>query len=59
MENRKHLGLRISGELHYKITYISKYEGRSTNSQILYLIRKKIFEFENEHGEIKIENKND
>lgn len=59
MESKKHLGLRISNELHYKITYISKYEGRSTNSQILYLIRKKIYEFENEHGEIKIDNKND
>ncbi len=54
----KHLGIRIEDELHYKLHYISKYEGRSGNGQILYLIKKCISEFENEHGEIKIENKN-
>lgn len=55
----KHLGIRIEDELHYKLHYISKYEGRSGNGQILYLIKKCISEFENEHGEIKIENNND
>ena len=54
----KHLGIRVEDELHYKLHYISKYEGRSGNGQILYLIKKCISEFENEHGEIKIENKN-
>ncbi len=55
----KHLGIRIEDELHYKLHYISKYEGRSGNGQILYLIKKCISEFENEHGEIKIKNNND
>ena len=54
----KHLGIRIEDELHYKLRYIAKYEGRSVNSQILYLIRKKICEFECQNGKIKIENNN-
>lgn len=58
MEKRKHLGIRIDDELHYKLRYIAKYEGRSVNSQILYLIRKKICEFECQNGKIKIDNNN-
>ena len=48
MKNRKgkHLGIEIDPELHYKLHYIAKYEGRSGNGQILYLIRKCIKEFE-------------
>ena len=49
----KHLGIRIDDELHFKLHYISKYEGRSANGQILYLIRKNIQEFEKEHGKIE------
>ena len=51
-KNNKHLGIEIDPELHYKLHYIAKYEGRSGNSQILYLIRQQIREFEQEHGEI-------
>ena len=54
MDKNKHLGIRIDSELHYKLHYISKYEGRSANGQILFLIRKCIQEFEKEHGEIKM-----
>ena len=32
--------------------YVAKYEGRSGNGQILYLIRNCVKEFEKEHGEI-------
>ncbi len=53
MEKDKHLGIRIDKTLHHKLHYISKYEGRSANGQILYLIRKCINEFEKEHGEIE------
>ena len=42
----KHLGIEVDPVLHYKLHYISKYEGRSANGQILYLIRKCIQEFE-------------
>lgn len=48
----KHLGIEVEPELHYKLHYISKYEGRSANGQILYLIRKCIREFEKNEGEI-------
>ena len=48
----KHLGIEIDPELHYKLKYVAKYEGRSGNGQILYLIRKCIREFEEANGEI-------
>lgn len=54
-KNNKHLGIEIDPELHYKLHYISKYEGRSANGQILYLIRKYIREFESQEGEIKVD----
>lgn len=53
-KNNKHLGIEIDPELHYKLHYISKYEGRSANGQILYLIRKCIKEFESHEGQIDI-----
>ncbi len=51
-KNNKHIGIEIDPELHYKLHYISKYEGRSANGQILYLIRKCIREHESSFGEI-------
>lgn len=53
-KNNKHLGLEIEPELHYKLHYISKYEGRSANGEVIYLIRKCITEFEEEHVKIEI-----
>lgn len=53
-KNNKHLGIEIDPELHYKLHYISKYEGRSANGQILYLIRKCIKEFEAQEGKLKL-----
>ena len=50
----KHLGIEIEPDLHAKLKYISKYEGRSINGQILYLVRKCIKEFESAEGEIQI-----
>lgn len=58
-KNNKHLGIEIDPELHFKLHYISKYEGRSANGQILYLIRKCIREFEENEGEIIVEVEND
>ncbi len=46
----KHLGIEIDPELHGKLKYIAKYEGRSMNGQILYLIRQCIREFEENQG---------
>ena len=53
-KKNKHLGIEIDPELHYKLHYIAKYEGRSANGQILYLLRKCIKEFESAEGEIVI-----
>ena len=48
----KHLGLRIDDETHYKLKYISEYEGRSINKQVIYLVQKCIRDFEKENGAI-------
>lgn len=55
-KNNKHLGIEVEPELHYKLRYIAKYEGRPANGQILYLIRQCIKEFESNNGEIPFEN---
>lgn len=56
MRNRKnkHLGIEIDPELHYKLHYIAKYEGRSGNGQILYLIRRCIKSFEEKVEKIEV-----
>ena len=41
-----HLGLRMDRTLHDKLYYIARYEGRSGNGQVLYLIRQCIQQFE-------------
>ncbi|MCL2351389.1 MAG: hypothetical protein FWC55_02535 [Firmicutes bacterium] len=49
----RHIGIRLEDEeLHEKLHYIAKYEGRSANAHILYLIRRDIEKFEAEHGKI-------
>ena len=53
-EKDKHLGLRIDRELHYKLHYISQYDGRSANGEVIYLIRQRIEQFEQEHGKIDL-----
>lgn len=55
-KNNKHLGIEVDPELHRKLHYIAKYEGRSANGQILYLIRQCIRNFEAENGPIEEEN---
>lgn len=54
MKKDWHLNVLIDNDFHYKLHYISKYEGRSANKQIRNLIRKCISEFEEEHGKIEI-----
>lgn len=55
-KQNKHLGIEVEPELHRKLHYIAKYEGRSANGQILYLIRRYIREFEEKNGKIENEN---
>lgn len=52
MEKDKHLGLHIDKELHYKLQFVSKYDGRSVSGEVLYLLRRYIADFEERQGEI-------
>ena len=56
MAKNKHLGIRVENELHYKLSYIAEYEGRSINGQVIYLINQCIRNFEKENGKIEEEN---
>ena len=46
--------LRIDEELYEKIVKLANMEERSINSQMLYIFKKYIEEYEKENGEIKI-----
>ena len=47
--------LRVSPELLEKLGYIAEYEGRTKNRELEQMIKKRIREFEQEHGPIDIE----
>ena len=49
----KHIGLRCTDDLLRKLKYISEYEGRSINGEIIYLINSEIRRFEAEVGKIE------
>lgn len=53
-KRNKHLGIEVEKELHGKLQYIARYEGRSMNGQILYLIRQCIRAFEQDNGIIEL-----
>ena len=53
-KDNKHIGLEINPELHGKLRYIAKYEDRSINGQLLYLIHQCVREFEAKNGSIKL-----
>ena len=55
MVTKKHLSIRMDGELHDKIQYIAAYMGRSMSGQILYLMQECVRNFEKENGPIKAE----
>jgi len=52
-KENKHFGIEVDPELHAKLRYVAKYEGRSMNGQILYLVRQCIETFEKTHGRIE------
>ena len=54
VEKDKHLGLHIDRELHYKLQYVSKYDGRSISGEVSYLLRRYIADFEERHGKIEL-----
>lgn len=60
MKNEKgRFTLRVPKELLDKIGYIAEYEGRTKNKEIEQLIKKRIAEFEAEHGPITAEDTED
>lgn len=57
MKKERHFGLRIDDELLRKFRVVCEYDGRSANGKILYMIRKSVSEYEQEHGKIQLDNK--
>ncbi len=55
-KNEKHLSLRIDEKLLRKFECVAKYDDRSMNWLLLSLVRKCVADFEEEHGELIIEN---
>ncbi|MBP3478073.1 MAG: TraY domain-containing protein [Oscillospiraceae bacterium] len=56
-DNLPRYTLRISQDLLDKIGYIASYEGRTKNKEIEQLIKKRIAEYEAQHGSIEAEKK--
>lgn len=54
MEKKKHLSLRLDDETRRRLKYVSQYEGRSINGQVMHLINRCISDFEKEHGPIEL-----
>ena len=51
-DNKSRFTLRVDPELLEKLGYIAEYEGRTKNRELEQLIKRRIREFEAEHGEI-------
>ena len=47
--------LRIDDELLAKFHYVSRYSGRSANSQLLMMVRKIVEQFEQANGVIQVD----
>ena len=52
-DNLPRYTLRVSQDLLDKLAYIAEYEGRTKNKELEQLIKKRIAEFESEHGTIE------
>lgn len=52
-DNLPRYTLRVPQLLLDKLAYIAEYEGRTKNREIEQLIKRRIAEFEEQHGEIK------
>ena len=51
-DSKARFTLRVEQELLDKLAYVAEYEGRTKNRELEQLIKKRIREFEAEHGEI-------
>lgn len=54
MKSTVYYTLRINELLHNKLKYIAKEEMRSFNSELEFIIKQYIKEYEKKHGEIEI-----
>ncbi len=52
-DDKSRYTLRVAPELLDKLGYIAEYEGRTKNRELEQLIKKRIAEFEREHGKIE------
>ena len=46
--------LRVDRRLFQKFRYIAEYEGRSANKEIEQYLKKRVADFEREHGKIEL-----
>lgn len=53
-DNLLRFTLRTSPVLLKKLAYVAAFEGRTKNKEIEQLIKKRIMDFEQEHGEIVV-----
>ena len=51
---QKSISIRMDEEILHKLHIVSDYWGRSANSQVVFMIRKCIEEYETEHGKIDL-----
>ena len=56
-DDKSRYTLRTSPELLEKLGYIAEYEGRTKNRELEQMIKKRIRDFEAEHGPIPVGNK--
>ena len=54
MDNKARFTLRVDPALLEKLGYIAEYEGRTKNRELEQLIKRRIREFEAEHGKIPV-----
>lgn len=55
-DNLSRYTLRVDQALLDKLGYIAEYEGRTKNRELEQMIKKRIRDFEQEHGEIDLRN---
>lgn len=55
MKDIKSVSIRIPAELLKEFRYVSEFEKRSINSQVLYVMRKCVAEFKKEHGDFEVD----
>ena len=53
-DDKSRYTLRVDQELLDKMAYIAEYEGRSKNKELEQMIKKRIADFESEHGKIPV-----